>query len=101
MTYCVTGKGPCSCQPQEGVFCHYDKNIHPSHQIIFEQSKEIDAQAALIEQQAKRIAELEADAMRYRFLRDNKHLDKWWSVAGPSDRCENIDADIDEAMKGQ
>jgi hypothetical protein len=37
-------------------------------------------------------------AERYRWLRDNKHLDAWWSVAGPIDRCENIDADIDGAM---
>lgn len=37
-------------------------------------------------------------AARYRWLRDNKHLDVWWSVEGPSDRCDNIDRDIDEAM---
>lgn len=37
------------------------------------------------------------DAERYRWLRDNKYLDIWWSVAGPKDRCANIDADIDEA----
>lgn len=39
-----------------------------------------------------------ADARRYRWLRDNKHLDIWWSVDGPEDRCDNIDADIDAAM---
>lgn len=39
------------------------------------------------------------DASRYRWLRDNKHLDIWWSVSGPNDRCENIDMDIDEAIK--
>lgn len=44
-------------------------------------------------------AGLAADARRYRWLRDNKHLDRWWSVSGPNDRCDNIDADIDEAMK--
>lgn len=39
------------------------------------------------------------DALRYRWLRDNKHLDVWWSVDGPEDRCANIDADIDAAIK--
>lgn len=38
------------------------------------------------------------DAARYRWLRDHRHLDMWWSVSGPKDRCENIDADIDAAM---
>ena len=42
--------------------------------------------------------ELEQQAARYRWLRDNKHLDIWWSVEGPEDRCDNIDADIDSAM---
>lgn len=54
MTYCVTGKGPCSCQPQEGVFCHYDKNIHPCHEIIFEQSKNIGSLEGALEQQQAR-----------------------------------------------
>jgi len=40
-----------------------------------------------------------ADARRYRWLRDNKHLDIWWSVEGPEDRCDNIDADIDAAIE--
>lgn len=40
-----------------------------------------------------------ADALRYRWLRDNKHLDGWWSVEGPEDRAENIDSDIDTAMQ--
>jgi len=39
------------------------------------------------------------ESRRYRWLRDNKHLDMWWSVEGPKDRCKNIDADIDEAMR--
>lgn len=42
-----------------------------------------------------------ADARRYRWLRDNKHLDIWWSVEGPKDRCDNIDADIDAAIEQQ
>jgi hypothetical protein len=46
-----------------------------------------------------RIKELEPDAIRYRWLRDNKHLDIWWSVSGPSDRAQNIDADIDAAIE--
>lgn len=41
---------------------------------------------------------LRKDAERYRWLRDNGHLNIWWSVEGPEDRCDNIDADIDEAM---
>ncbi|WP_155774340.1 hypothetical protein [Burkholderia pseudomultivorans] len=45
-----------------------------------------------------RLEAAEKDAERYRWLRDNKHLDAWWSVTGPTDRCENIDADIDGAM---
>jgi len=40
-----------------------------------------------------------ADAKRYRWLRDNKHLDIWWSMQGPENRCDNIDEDIDEAME--
>lgn len=39
------------------------------------------------------------DAERYCWLRDNGHLDMFWSVQGPSDKAANIDADIDEAMK--
>lgn len=39
-----------------------------------------------------------AEAVRYRWLRDNNHLNIWWSVDGPKDRCANIDADIDAAM---
>lgn len=46
-------------------------------------------------------AELRKDAERYRWLRDNKHLDIWWSVDGDKDRCKNIDDDIDAAMKGE
>lgn len=49
---------------------------------------------------AQKYNEAIADAERYRWLRDNKHLDIWWSVDGPEDRCENIDADVDEAMLG-
>ena len=45
--------------------------------------------------------ELIACANRYVWLRDNKHLDTWWSVQGPEDRKKNIDADIDAAMKAQ
>lgn len=41
------------------------------------------------------------DGVRYRWLRDNGHLDVWWSVEGPADRCANIDADIDTAMGEQ
>lgn len=44
-------------------------------------------------------SEIEKQAARYRWLRDNKHLDIWWSVQGPKDRCANIDADIDAAME--
>lgn len=39
------------------------------------------------------------DGERYRWLRDNGHLDIWWSVSGPKDRCANIDADIDAARR--
>ena len=38
------------------------------------------------------------DANRYRWLRDNGHLNQWWSVQGAEHRCDNIDDDIDEAM---
>jgi len=38
------------------------------------------------------------DAGRYRWLRDSGHLDMFWSVEGPEDRCDNIDADIEDAM---
>ncbi len=42
--------------------------------------------------------QISREAKRYRWLRDNKHLGMWWSVQGPEDRNENIDADIDDAM---
>lgn len=54
--------------------------------------------AKAIEEAEQLIEELQSDAQRYRWLRDNKHLDLWWSVEGPFNRCDNIDADIDEAM---
>jgi uncharacterized membrane protein YgaE (UPF0421/DUF939 family) len=54
--------------------------------------------AKAIEEAEQLIEELKTDAQRYRWLRDNKHLDIWWSVEGPANRCENIDVDIDEAM---
>ncbi len=44
------------------------------------------------------MTKIEQEAARYRWLRDNKWLDIWWSVAGPRDRCDNIDFDIDVAM---
>jgi hypothetical protein len=47
------------------------------------------------------VRRLREDAERYRWLRNHKHLDSWWSVAGPKDRCANIDADIDAARKGE
>jgi hypothetical protein len=47
---------------------------------------------------SEHIAIIEKDAIRYRWLRDNKHLDQWWSVQGPKDKSDNIDADIDAAM---
>ena len=43
--------------------------------------------------------ETKKQAARYRWLRDNKHLDAWWSVQGPKGRCANIDADVDNAME--
>ena len=54
--------------------------------------------AKAIEEAEQLIEELQLDAQRYRWLRDNKHLDLWWSVEGPTNRCHNIDTDIDEAM---
>jgi hypothetical protein len=45
--------------------------------------------------------EMIANAARYKWLRDNKHLDEWWSTQGSLDRCENIDADIDAAIREQ
>jgi hypothetical protein len=42
---------------------------------------------------------LARDSKRYRWLRDNGHLDIWWSVEGPEEKSKNIDADIDEAIK--
>ena len=57
--------------------------------------------AKAIEEAESLIEDLESDAKRYRWLRDNKHLDVWWSVEGPKDRCNNIDSDIDTAMKDQ
>ena len=47
----------------------------------------------------ERFERLYKDAMRYRWLRDNGYLNKWWSIVGPNSRCENIDNDIDEAMQ--
>ena len=44
------------------------------------------------------MSDIEKEAARYRWLRDNRWLDTWWSVAGPRDRCDNIDFDIDAAM---
>lgn len=44
-------------------------------------------------------ADILFDALRYRWLRDNGHLDAFWSAQGPEDKAANIDADIDEAMK--
>jgi len=38
------------------------------------------------------------DAGRYRWLRNSGHLDAFWSVEGPEDRRDNIDADIEDAM---
>ena len=38
------------------------------------------------------------DAGRYRWLREAGHLDKFWSVEGPGERNDNIDADIEDAM---
>ena len=38
------------------------------------------------------------NARRYEWLRDNGHLDRWWSVQGPKDKSKNIDTDIDNAM---
>ena len=48
---------------------------------------------------AAEYAKLKKDAERYQWLRDNKHLDIFWSVAGNKDRCKNIDDDIDQAIK--
>lgn len=58
----------------------------------------IDALAALASA-GKPSGQDEKDAARYRWLRDHKYLDSFWSVQGPSDRGQNIDADIDECMK--
>lgn len=44
---------------------------------------------------------LKSDSERYQWLKDNGHLDMWWSVQGPEDKSDNIDADIDEAMSEQ
>lgn len=52
-----------------------------------------------IDKLTKPESETEKQAARYRWLRDNKHLDAWWSVQGPKDRRANIDADIDNAME--
>lgn len=38
------------------------------------------------------------NSKRYKWLRDNGHLDIWWSVDGSSERCKNIDEDIDAAI---
>jgi len=54
--------------------------------------------AQAIEEAKSLIKELQEDSQRYRWLRDNKHLDMWWSVDGPDNRHDNIDTDIDEAM---
>ncbi len=55
--------------------------------------------AKAIEEAEELIEALQADAEKYRWLRDNKHLDIWWSVEGPKDRCKNIDIDIDQAIE--
>lgn len=53
--------------------------------------------AELAEVKAQR-DRLLTDATRYQWLRDNGHLNSWWSVQGPADRCANIDEDIDTAI---
>lgn len=50
------------------------------------------------EELSRQLYESAADAFRYRWLRDNGHLDSWWSVQGPKDKAANIDTDIDAAM---
>lgn len=83
--------------PQEVADLLKDKP-HQPHYIAAMVQKAVQQALA---QQDKEIEALKAEAIRYRWLRDNGHLNKWWSSAGPSDRCENIDADIDAAMTGQ
>lgn len=54
--------------------------------------------AKCAKEKSDEIQALMQDAKRYRWLRKNKHLDIWWSVEGPENREDNIDADIDAAM---
>ena len=45
--------------------------------------------------------EMIANAARYKWLRDNNHIDQWWYTQASSDQCENIDVYIDTAMSQQ
>lgn len=70
MTVCLARIDcPCRCQPDEGDYCRYSEEL----------------------------ANYQADAERYRWLKEQGHLNSWWSVQGPEDRSKNIDADIDTA----
>lgn len=68
--------------------------------------KELDSLLAQVVNAQVEVAEAneraqraEADAQRYRWLRDHGELDLFWSLSGPENKADNIDADIDAAMK--
>ena len=64
------------------------------------QQKIIDLESC-IERRDQLIYDLQNDANRYRWLKDQGHLDIWWSVEGSKDRIKNIDEDIDQAIMEQ
>lgn len=75
----------------EDVFVRHTENICPvNSKRIFKCSEWIALMG------------VERDAARYRWLRDNDHLDDWLSVGNSHmDYAANIDADIDSAMGEQ
>ncbi len=72
----------------------------PHHEYTEETQAKLKALQELIEQQAAQIEALRADAMRYRYLRDNGYLANWLPV-GYVDTPRNIDAVIYDALTGQ
>lgn len=83
MTYCITGRGPCQCQPDENYFCPHSVDV----------------------------ARLQRDAERYRFLREQHWYDGDIAVVknpkecvAPGSMCpsfDNLDATIDVLMHHQ
>lgn len=87
----------CDCAPLsagqlgEDVFVRHTENSCPvNSKRIFK----VNEWTALMD--------VDRDAERYRWLRDNDHLDDWLSAGNSHmDYAANIDADIDSAMGEQ